>query len=309
MKKALIIAIVAAGIAVVAAYFSLNRAPSTEQADAFDTAVPPIYTEQGPIHVPARDLHCMTADNGLIVAADDAVFIYGYDGKEISKFSVFGAATAAAADGDIFLCMGNRIAVYSRAGKLLANWQYTDEKSMLVSISVRGNDVFTADYKNRIVWHYDRTGVLKGSIAGRDEGAGVPGLVLPSPYCDVVIDRAAVWVVNTGRLAVEKYTLSGKLLSSWGKPGVEPAQFPGCCNPAHIALIPSGGFITSEKGLQRIKEFDRAGNFVGLVTRPGAIHPSAKPPHVAVAGGRVYALDTHTKAVRVFERSAGGKKQ
>ena len=144
-------------------------------------------------------------------------------------------------------------------------------------------------------------------MAKRDEANCVPGLVLPSPYCDVIVSDA-VWGANTGRLSIEKYSLDGKFISAWGKPGVGLSEFPGCCNPAHIARTPSGGFVTSEKGLLRIKEFDGSGKFIGLITRPGDFHPTAHPPAVAVDNaGRVYALDTYRKAVRVFERTVKGR--
>ena len=51
----------------------------------------------------------------------------------------------------------------------------------------------------------------------------------------------------------------------FGEPGMAPGAFCGCCNPAHFIVTPNG-FITSEKGINRIKVLGKSGDFIEFVT-------------------------------------------
>jgi hypothetical protein len=44
--------------------------------------------------------------------------------------------------------------------------------------------------------------------------------------------------------------------------------FCGCCNPVYFKLAPSGEFLTSEKGLARVKVYSASGEFKGVVAGP-----------------------------------------
>ena len=62
--------------------------------------------------------------------------------------------------------------------------------------------------------------------------------------------------MNPGRHKIEAYTFDGELETSWGTPATTIGGFSGCCNPTHIAMLPDGSFVTSEKGLARVKVYD-----------------------------------------------------
>jgi hypothetical protein len=79
--------------------------------------------------------------------------------------------------------------------------------------------------------------------------------------------------------------------------------FCGCCNPSHLALTPDGKFITSEKGLPRVKVYDRAGRFECVVAGPDRFARDTVGLDVAVdSTGRILVLDPAAGAVRVFEK-------
>ena len=109
-------------------------------------------------------------------------------------------------------------------------------------------------------------------------------------------------MVNPGLHALENYTPEGNLREHWQNTGVNIEGFSGCCNPAHFTFLPDGKFVTSEKGLVRIKIYKPSGEFLGVVAPPASFVEEGKAPDVAAdANGNVYALDFDRKVIRVFE--------
>lgn len=92
--------------------------------------------------------------------------------------------------------------------------------------------------------------------------------------------------------------------------------FCGCCNPVNFALLPDGGFVTSEKGLVRVKVYNSDGRFIGVVAGPaqltgGSLLRICETPEecqgpafdvAAGADGRIYVLDTIENVIKVFTR-------
>jgi hypothetical protein len=78
--------------------------------------------------------------------------------------------------------------------------------------------------------------------------------------------------------------------------------FSGCCNPAYFTFLPDGRFVTSEKGLVRIKTYKPSGEFEGVVAAPAKFKDDGEAPDVAAdSQGNIYALDFDKKMIRVFE--------
>jgi len=78
--------------------------------------------------------------------------------------------------------------------------------------------------------------------------------------------------------------------------------FSGCCNPAEMAIMEDNSFVTSEKGMPRIKLYGQHGELKGVVAPPDKFDvDSYYAPDVTVdAEHRVYALDFDRKQVRIF---------
>ena len=173
----------------------------------------------------------------------------------------------------------------------------------VTAIAVFGTNVLVADAGNRCIHRFDLTGDFIDDIGKRNPDAKLPGLICPSPYLDLAVDRAGeLHVTNPGLTRVERYSLDGKLLGFWGEGGNEPQQFSGCCNPTNIALMPDGRVATAEKITARVKIHDANGKMLAVLG-PQYFTKNAAGLGLAVdSAGRLWVMDPGDGKVRVFER-------
>jgi hypothetical protein len=93
----------------------------------------------------------------------------------------------------------------------------------------------------------------------------------------------------------------------WENTSFEIDGFLGCCNPARITVMEDGSFVTSEKGVVRIKIHDQSGKLLSVVAPPGLFKEEGKAPDVCVdSAGVVYALDFDRNVIRIFEPKKDG---
>jgi hypothetical protein len=143
----------------------------------------------------------------------------------------------------------------------------------------------------------------------------VPGLIVPSPFLDVIIHRDGLLRVNNpGRHQVEAYTFDGSLEGAWGKPTAATEGFCGCCNPIGLAALADGRIVTCEKGIPRVKIYSAGGEFESVVAGAESFPENALACNdlndcihggldAAVdSGGRIYILDLVAGNVRVMKR-------
>jgi hypothetical protein len=212
---------------------------------------------------------------------------------------------AVGGDGTAYVGFPARIDAFSPDGtvRTVANFA---PSARITSIIVCEADLFAADAGNRVVCQIRLAdGAILREI-GRPGAAAEPGrgFVVPSPYFDVAPGADdSLWVVNPGHHRLENYAANGTLLRSWQRIGSEVADFCGCCNPIHIAILPDGSFLTAEKGIPRVKVHDPDGEFRELVAGPEAFDEGTIPGDVAmVPDGRVLVLDPVRRQIRVFQR-------
>jgi sugar lactone lactonase YvrE len=258
------------------------------------------YREAKRIETGMRRLRGIAAagKDNVYVTGDGMVKVFDGEGKEQTRFELGSTARCIALgpEGTVYVGMERHLEVYDTSGKRKASWPSLGEKAVLTSIAAGAKDVFVADYGNRVVWRFDRTGALRGKI-------GEGEFIIPSPYFDVAIDPdGALWAANTGERRMERYSYDGKLEKGWGESSMELTGFSGCCNPSHFAIAANGSFVTSEKGLERIKVHDGNGEFSCVVAAPDDFAEGTVGIDVAVdSAGRVLVLDPATRTVRVFE--------
>lgn len=249
-------------------------------------------------------------EDNIYVTGDEKVLILNNDGQLQSTISTGQTPLCLDVDknGDLYLGMKNHIKVYNRDGIKKAQWEDMGVRAYLTSIRITDEYIFAADAGNRIVRKYDKSGNYLLKIGEKDESKDIPGFIVPSPFFDVGIDPDGfLWIVNPGRHSLENYTLDGDIRSSWGVFSMTVDGFCSCCNPTHITILDDGKFITSEKGIARIKVYNRLGNLESVVAGPDQFSVGTVGLDLATdSKGRIYVLDPTKKAVRIFEKNNPG---
>jgi hypothetical protein len=205
---------------------------------------------------------------------------------------------------DIFLGVTDHIEVWNAKGELKNKWKAVNQKAVITSIAVNEESVFVADAGNKVVYHFDLDGNLINEIGRKDSLTGIQGFVIPSPYFDLAIGRDdEIWVVNSGRHQLESYDKEGNLKSSWKKTSMRLDGFSGCCNPSHISILPDGSFVTSEKGIVRVKIHQPSGEFKSVVAAPNQFEKGTRGLDLAVdSKNRVIILDPMKGLIRIFKK-------
>lgn len=209
--------------------------------------------------------------------------------ERISAVAVMGDSIYAASAGKIF--------IVSTSGKLIGEWGPYEANSLFTSISANEHNVAVADAGNRLVFILRKDGEVSAMI-----GQGERKFIIPSPYFDVVLtEKDTMFIANTGNHRIEKWTTSGLFISGFGKPGIAPEEFNACCNPSHFAIIPEG-FVTAEKGLNRIKILDSGGRFIEFVSVNNKFVRPVPLDVASVDGKTIYAANEADSKLYIFKR-------
>lgn len=244
------------------------------------------------------------SNDKLFVTGDNKLQIIELTGQLNIELTFPGKpATISVVNEIVYISINNQILVYNLSGKLLSEWEKPVENSQITAIAASENNVFVADAGIRKVIRYSTSGEKLGEFDGKAEEGVLHGFIIPSPYFDIDINNYGdLWVVNPGLHSLENYTVDGQLREHWNKTTMMTEGFSGCCNPAHFTFLADGRFVTSEKGLVRIKTYKPSGEFEGVVAAPAKFKDEGEAPDVAAdSQGNIYALDFDKKMIRVFE--------
>ncbi len=265
------------------------------------------YKEAAEITTGLPDLKAIAAGPGdtIYVAGKNEVRIYSSAGSLAATFPVADSPTCLAVSEDktIYIGFADHIEVYSAEGSLKNTWDTPQGTPHITCITAAGADVFAADAGNREILHYDLAGTLIKKFGKKDPALHNPGLLVPSPYFDIqMAPDGLLRAVNPGRFRIEAYTLDGGLEIWWGgRSDTRIEAFCGCCNPSHFTILPDNSFVTSEKGLPRVKLYDAQGEFQCVVAGPDSFENSRKPHDIAAdSSGRILVLDPARQSVRIF---------
>jgi hypothetical protein len=273
-----------------------------------------LYQEIKTFQVNAEELKGIeVVDSQVVIIASNQLLKYTFDGKEFFRKQIADTAYSIHIDENrqVWIGMRNYVVMYDLEGTLIKRWNSFGDRSVITDLAASGENVYVADAGNRIVYHCNTNGQVLSRIGEKDEHLGIPGYVIPSPNFSLAIDdEKFLWVVNPGMHTLENYNADGSLRTSWGVPGFKAEGFSGCCNPAHIAIMDDNSFVTSEKGMPRIKIYDQHGQFVGVVASPDMFDKTSTeaPPFALDEQQRVVVLDLDRKQVRIFERKDDGNK-
>jgi hypothetical protein len=244
-------------------------------------------------------------DNKLYISGNSSLVILPLDGTQADMLEILPGATCLEVDKQhIFIGFGSYVAKYSHEGELLQEWPDLGERTVITNLAIKGDKIYVADAGNRRIVIFDRDGEQTGEFEGKADSEAGHGFIVPSANFDLAVNSfGELWVVNPGKHALEDYSDDGRMRGFWESRSFEIDGFLGCCNPARITTMENGSFVTSEKGLVRIKIYDQSGKLLSVVAPP-ELFPGEdlKAPEVcADANGVVYALDFEKDMVRVFE--------
>jgi hypothetical protein len=206
--------------------------------------------------------------------------------------------TALSVSGDtLYASTIETIYIISTGGRLIDEWGPFEDNGIITSVTSTDNFVAFADAGNKIVIVLTKKGEVKSMIGKTGEP-----FIIPSPYFDVVLTGDnTLYIANTGNRRIETRNTEGSLQRFFGLPGTAPEAFCGCCNPAHFATIPDG-FVTAEKGINRIKILDMKGKFVEFVSSDNKFTPSIPLDVAAYDSNTIYAANPADGKLYVFIR-------
>ncbi len=274
------------------------------------------YHETDGFKVPFREPRALAVDNEdrIYIAGDRGVEIFSSDGQKLSEIAVKSeprclvvGSRERGTPGHIYVGMKEHVEVFDPKGERVAIWPQRKD-AFFTSITVSDYEVWVADAGNHVVWCYDLQGKPLAPLGTTGSTSGGTEFAVTNHYFDAVVGRdELLYVTNPALLRVEAYTRNGDREAIWGKGSPAVADFFGCSNPVHLAVLPDGNFVTAETGIPRVKIYSRRGEFQTVVAGPSQLGETP----AAVAGdrkGRVLVLDGRAAKVRVFEKKPDVKK-
>jgi hypothetical protein len=234
----------------------------------------------------------------IYLGGDSFVSCYDKDLKLMWNQKTVSPVTSLSIFGDtVFASTMEQILVMSTDGRIKSEWGPFEDSCLITSVSSNRKYVAIADAGNKLIFILDKGGEVKSMI-----GQKKAQFVIPSPYFDVALDNENnVFVANTGLHRIETYSIDGVLKSQFGEAGTAPGSFCGCCAPPHFALIPAG-FVTAEKGINRIKILNRKGEFIEFVNSKNNFVKSIPLDLASADGNIIYAANPADSKLYVFSR-------
>lgn len=240
----------------------------------------------------------VSLDGVIYLGGDSFVACYDKDLKLTWKIKTPSPVTSLSNFGDtIFASTVEQILVISLSGTILNEWGPFEDACIITSVGSNGKYVAFADAGNRIVFILDKGGEVKKMIGHNDKQ-----FVIPSPYFDVALDNDNnLFIANTGQHRIETRSIDGVIKSYFGEAGTAPGRFCGCCAPPHFIVVPEG-FVTAEKGINRIKILNKNGEFVEFVNSKNSFIKSIPLDLASADGITIYAANPADSKLYVFNR-------
>ncbi len=238
-----------------------------------------------------------SADGNIYLGGDSFIKSLSSNLSDLWSLGTDLGITSLAVSGDTVFASTNEtiLLVSASSGKLISEWGPYEENCIITSVSADRNLVAFADAGNKLVFILKKNGELH-SMMGQSEEK----FIIPSLYFDVALSGSRLFISNAGNRRVETWTTEGKKLSQFGEPGTAPGAFCGCCNPANLSVIPQG-FVTAEKGINRIKILDHDGAFIEFVSSKNNFIPSVPLDVASPDGKTIYAANSVNSTLYIFK--------
>jgi len=238
----------------------------------------------------------VSENNYIYLGGDSFLECYDESLNSVWKLNMPARITAIAISGDtIYASIQEIIYLVSSVGKMTGEWGPYEANSIITSLSANKKFVAFADAGMKRVFILKKDGEVAHMLGQMNND-----FIIPSAYFDVALsDDGLIYIANTGHRRIETWSFDGSRKGKFGEPGISPGAFCGCCNPAHFVKIP-GGFITAEKGINRIKILDDNGTFIEFVSSKNSFTPSVPLDIASTKGQIIYAANPEDSRLYVF---------
>lgn len=261
------------------------------------------YKETRDIKVVLDEHAAMATFNGNIyLASAEELLVISPDGQKVASFNIKPDARAIAVENErIAIAYKQHIEIISYSGEILYKTEVLSDSSVFTSVAFYNNKVFVADAGKRRIYGFGHEKLVV-EMEGVSGAKNLHGFIIPSPYFEIAVNSEnELWCTNPGMHALQHYNENGDLINSWDKASLDIDGFNGCCNPAQIAFLHDGRFVTSEKGMSRIKVYSKTGELESVVAAPSKFEGNQHAAEVATIGETVVALDFDRQMIRIFE--------
>lgn len=244
-----------------------------------------------------------TANGHIYFASGNTVKTLSLDGKLLGEFAIDETPFALAAKENLLVvAFEKHMAGYSLQGEKLFQTEMITDSTVITSVAFLNGKIAVADAGKRCVYLFEQASKV-AEIEGQSGAKNLHGFIIPSAKFDLAVNSDnELWVVNPGMHALQHYDEKGSLVEAWEKVSLQIEGFSGCCNPAHFTFLPDGRFVTSEKGMPRIKIYGDGGQLESVVAPPAAFVDNGRACDVATLGETIVALDFDKKMIRIFEK-------
>lgn len=239
--------------------------------------------------------------NGRVYAAGDSeVKVFDRQGKLERRWQTAKSchAVAIAPDNRVFVGEAGQVEIFDGGGKPVGTWRDPELLARVTAIGFHKTSVFFGDAAHRSIRRYEN-GVYTNTI-GANNAKG--GFHIPNGVVSFGVDiDGVIHAANPGNHRVERYAASGESLGHIGRfDGIDPAGFPGCCNPTSVAVAGRDRIYVTEKAGPRVKAYDFSGKLLSIIATTDFDSNCRNMAIAARAHGPVYVTDPVRLAILAF---------
>lgn len=278
---------------------------------------------------------CLNTDGNLLVCVGGDRVEYAYDPKTkktkstvikaIGKIDVFSptgqklkswpvpikpGAICVQKDGSIFVGGDGKVLKLNSSGKIVSKTNLPGEMPKkpelgrelreVTGIAITGNDLFVATQSLKDYGYvvYRLTPELKVPKQVVSDLSGCCGQM------DIQAHNGDLWVAHNARHLVERYSRTGKKLSSFGKFDRKAASgFGGCCEPKNLRFAENVVYCAESGPPTCIKKFSLSGKFLGVVAVPEFKTGCVRVTTEVSKDGKFYMLDPDGGQIHVIGKA------
>jgi len=317
MKKSTTLILIVAGTAILVLFFLLIKGKEKQRrtnpweysVEAFkqvDEALTS-HSETKRIRLGHENPKDIFYQNGsLYILYEKSLQIIDIEGKEKQFFSwkedEKATCMSVNSSGEILIAFSEFLRLYSPEGKVLVKSENLAEESDITSLAIGNDKIFAADGGRREVCVFDNQLNIINTFKGESGVSSLHGFILPGNQFSLSINaEGELWTTNPGVHQLQNYTNEGRLRGGWGDASFGPEGFSGCCNPSYFGFLSDGSFVTSEKGMVRVKIHRESGEFKSYVAPPTEFGNSHVAPAIAIdENDEIILLDFEQSLIRFF---------